>query len=415
MRVLLLNQFFWPDAAATSQLLTDVARGLRERGHEVHAIAGDRGYAIQDSTDTPDVQIHRVKSFRFMRGPLGRLASYASFFFGCAWQGLRVPRPDVVVTLTTPPLLSLIGNLIRALRGAQHFIWEMDMYPDVAVDLQYISSGGLADRVIGAIADFSRKRSNGILALGTCMRDRLVHRGVPSDQISIAENWADSRIIHPAPWPVSSAPFTVLYSGNLGLAHDVNTICDAMANLHHDPRFSFVFAGSGARRPTLEQFCRERQIANAEFRPYSAKTALGESLGCGHVGLITQQDCCLGSVVPSKVYGILAAGRPVLFIGPKQSTVAKILARHQCGWQIDCSDAASLISLLAYLEEHRAQVEIAGARARQAFLAEYDLPIGVERICSLIGAPSSTNDSQISKVATTSAFSPEGERFVNTR
>ncbi|MBV9679245.1 MAG: glycosyltransferase, partial [Acidobacteriaceae bacterium] len=126
MRVLLLNQFFWPDSAATSQLLTDLARGLAERGHEVHAICAEPGYALQDETNPPQAQVHRIPSVRFVRGPLGRVASYASFFLGSAWRGLRVPRPDVVITLTTPPLLSLVGNLVQFLRRSKHFIWEMD-------------------------------------------------------------------------------------------------------------------------------------------------------------------------------------------------------------------------------------------------------------------------------------------------
>src|SRR5437660_11459485 len=102
MRILLLNQFFWPDSAATSQLLTDLARGLAERGHEVHAICAELGYALQDETNPPKAQIHRIPSARFVRGPLGRVASYASFFLGSIGRGLRVPRPDIVISLTTP-------------------------------------------------------------------------------------------------------------------------------------------------------------------------------------------------------------------------------------------------------------------------------------------------------------------------
>lgn len=386
MRILLLNQFFWPDSAATSQLLTDVARGLAERGHEVHAICAEPGYAIQDETDRPQTQIHRIPSVRFVRGPLGRVASYASFFLGSAWRGMRTPRPDLVVTLTTPPLLSLVGNLVKFLRGSKHFIWEMDIYPDVAVDLQYVPAGGIFDRVVGRLADFSRKRSDGILALGPCMRNRLLKRGLPDSKIFVADNWADSRIIHPAPWPEPSAPLTLLYSGNFGLAHDIDTISEAIASLKGDERFRFIFAGGGARRKELESLCRERHIDSVEFRPYSSKTALGESLGSGHIGLITQQTTCLGSVVPSKVYGLLAAGRPVLFIGPEESTVAQIIKRFDCGWHVNCKDTVSLMALLRTLWENRTLIEQAGYRARQAFLQHYDLPHGVSRICQLIGA-----------------------------
>jgi colanic acid biosynthesis glycosyl transferase WcaI len=385
VRILLLNQFFWPDSAATSQFLTDLARGLAERGHDVYAISAEGGgYAPGDLADPPDVKIHRVRTTRFVRGPLGRVLSYGSYFLSCLMRGMTTVRPDVVITLTTPPLLSLIGNILKAFRGARHFIWEMDVYPDVAVDLNYFKAGGMLDRLTGALADFSRHRADGILALGTCMKERLVARGIPEHKIQVAENWADSELIQPN--ELSGGPLTLLYSGNLGLAHDTETILDAMRALKESPEFSFVFAGGGPLRKSLIDCCSAEKIENAQFRPYSSKTSLGESLGLGHIGLVTQRAECVGSVVPSKVYGLLAAGRPVLYIGPRTSTAARLIYKHSCGWQVDCGDSAALISLLYSLAADRTEVAAAGQRAREALLQFYDLPIGVNRICQLIGA-----------------------------
>ncbi len=383
MRILLLNQFFWPEAAATSQLLTDVARELSSRGHEVHAIAGGQGYAIPDTTDRPNVTIHQVRSSRFKRGLLGRVGSYASFFLGCLWTGSRVPRPDVVVTLTTPPLLSTVGRFLQAFRKSRHIVWEMDVYPDVAIDLGYVEAGSLPDKVVGAIADYTRRHADGIIVLGQCMRERMKRRGIPSDKISVAENWADSRIITPVSWP-SEVPFTILYSGNLGLAHDIETVSGALLALKDDARYKFVFAGSGARRIKLEEFCDTHSISNIEFRPYSPKASLGESLGSGHVGLITQQSSCLGSVVPSKAYGLMAAGRPILYIGPRESTVAQLIERFDCGWQVECGDVNGLLAILRHLQSNPSLTRIAGSQARRAFLANYDLPFGVARICEVL-------------------------------
>lgn len=394
MKILLLNQFFWPDSAATSQLLTDLARGLQERGHEVYAICADGGYAIKDISDPPPVEIHRVKAIPFVRGVLGRILSYASFFLTAAVRGLTLPKPDLVITLTTPPLLSLIGNVIKIFRGSRHFIWEMDVYPDVAVDLNYFKANGLLDRLTGLLADYSRHKADGILALGPCMRERLINRGIDSHKIHIAENWADGRIIQPLPAPAENnsaagdPSLTLLYSGNLGLAHDVDTIFDAMQSLKQDSRFRFVFAGSGPLRKKLELACAEAHIESAEFRSYSQRASLAQSLASGDIGLVTQRASCLGSVVPSKVYGLLAAGRPILYIGPAASTVAGLIQRARCGWQVECNDASSLTQLLVHLAENPTQVVAAGRRARQAFLDHYDLPHGVARICALLGASS---------------------------
>jgi colanic acid biosynthesis glycosyl transferase WcaI len=386
MKILLLNQFFWPDSAATSQLLTDLARGLAERGHEVSAVCAGTGYAVVCESTAPPVAIHRVRAVPFVRGKLGRALSYASYFLSCAVQGLLLPRPDLVITLTTPPLLSLIGTLIKRLRGSRHFIWEMDVYPDVAVDLDFFPAGGIAERVTGLLADFSRRHADGILALGECMRERLMARGIPAGQIHVAENWADGRSIQPLPRPPGEERLVILYSGNLGLAHDVDTIFEAMKTLKHETRFRFDFAGGGPLRKQFEEACQREQLESADFRDYSQRTSLGESLASGDIGLVTQRTACLGSVVPSKVYGLLAAGRPVLFIGPARSTVAQIIRRYHCGWHMECGDHSTLVELLRFLEANRSQVEAAGEHGRQAFLQNYDLHLGVSRICALVGA-----------------------------
>ena len=114
------------------------------------------------------------------------------------------------------------------------------------------------------------------------------------------------------------------------------------------------------------------------------REALGVSLGAGDIGLVTEQDACCGAVVPSKVYGLLAAGRPVLFIGPRQATPARIVERFACGWQVDVGDVAGLTALLLRLDGNRDEVAAAARRARETLVAHFDLPLGTERICKLL-------------------------------
>ncbi len=385
MRVLLMNQFFWPDSAATSQLLTDLAVGMAEQEHEVHVICADGTYAAGASGPPPAAVIHRVRTLPFTHGVLGRVLSYLSFYLGALWLGLRGPRPDMVVTLTTPPLLPLLGTLIQAARGSRHFIWEMDVYPDVAVSCGYFRAGGVLERGVGLLADFSRRRADGILALGECMRTRLVARGVERDKIMVAENWADGNAIQPMPRPGNQKELVVLYSGNLGLAHDTETIAAAMSALNDIDGFRFIFTGGGPRRRRLQDFCEQQALRSVEFRSYVQRMSLGESLGAGDIGLVTQKDACCGMVVPSKVYGLLAAGRPVLFIGPADATPARIIRRFHCGWHIACGDIEALTALLKRLAGDRVAVHAAGWQARQALVDHYDLPVGVARICELLG------------------------------
>jgi glycosyltransferase involved in cell wall biosynthesis len=236
---------------------------------------------------------------------------------------------------------------------------------------------------MGASFDDARRQADGIIALGECMRQRLIRRGIPGGRIHVADNWADGAEIHPLPFP-AGGPLRILYSGNLGLAHDVDTFRAVIHHFRSDSRFQFAFAGAGPRRPALELFCREN--ANVSFAGYRPRHELNAAFGDCHIGLVTQKPATLGSVVPSKTYGLMAAGRPILYIGPRDATPARIIERFQCGWQIDPGDARAAIELLEYLAANPALIHTAGALGREAFLKHYDLPIGVARICSLLAA-----------------------------
>jgi colanic acid biosynthesis glycosyl transferase WcaI len=385
MKVLLLNQFFWPDSAATSQFLTEFARYLAEQGHDVFVICGPNGYAAPAPEGCPPpVEIVRTPSLAFSRGSFARVLSYASFATTALWYGFRVPSPDLVITLTTPPLLSLMGTLLKTVRRSRHFIWEMDVYPDVAIDLGFLKPNSWLTRVIGKLSDYSRLRADGIIVLGDCMRDRLIARGIPADKLQVAENWADGNLVRPIPAP-NNGRLCVLYSGNLGLAHDVDTIAGAMEQLKPDERFRFVFRGDGIRRKALEQWCGARQLNAVEFLPYQSRGHLSESLGAGNIGLVTLLPACTGSVVPSKIYALMAAARPVLFVGSRAAMPARIIERFDCGWQIDPGDVEGLIVLLRRLAGNPGLATEAGERARKAFLEHYDFITSVSRLSRALG------------------------------
>ena len=382
MRILLLNQFFYPDSAATSQLLTDLARNLASGGHSVRVICGRSSYAEPDSQNPPAVDIIRIPDLPFGRGLLARTFSYASFLAGALCRGLLSPRPDLILTLTTPPALSAVGSLLKAAFHARHFIWEMDLYPDIAVDLDVLRPRSWLTRLTGAAFDLARQRADGVIALGECMRERLIRHGIPAARISVADNWADGAEIHPLSFPPPE-PLRILYSGNLGLAHDSDTLRAAIHHLRSDRRFHFEFAGAGPLRKDLESFCREN--AHVSFTGYRPRHELAAALGNCHLGLVTQKPATLGSVVPSKTYGLMAAGRPILYIGPREATPARIIHRFRCGWQIDPGDPGAAVELLEHLAANTALIHEAGARGREAFLKHFDLPIGVARIGSLLG------------------------------
>jgi glycosyltransferase involved in cell wall biosynthesis len=381
-KILLLNQFFWPDCSATSQILTDVANHVAAAGHSVTAVCSDSPAPDGDQGPPPPVDIVRVSSFGFSRRPLARVASYASFLLGALHKSF-FSKADIVLTLTTPPLLAVVGTILKKTRHVKHYIWEMDVYPDIVADLGLMNRGSLPMRLTGYIADWTRRNADGIIALGEDMKLRLMAHGIAAEKIYIAENWADSSAITPSPFP--GGPVTIHYSGNLGLAHDIDTIARTMEALRSDPQFRFVFAGGGPQRAGLQAFCREREITNVAFKPYCARTQLGLSLAEGHVGLVTQKPEAIGTVVPSKTSGIMAAGRPLLYIGPRGAVPARIIEKFRCGWHIEPGNVTGLVTLLRSLAGCPSQIHEAGFRARNALLEHYDRHIGVSRIAAILG------------------------------
>jgi len=161
MRILFLNQFFWPDTAATGQLLSDVADHLVSSGETVDVICGSAPYGGSNGSPHPLVGVTRVATSSYAGNPAGRIASYLTFLIGALWHGIRCPAPDVVVTLTTPPLISLVGLAIQKLRGARHVIWEMDVYPDIAVDLGVLERNGLPAQTASGVKCNARPSSPG--------------------------------------------------------------------------------------------------------------------------------------------------------------------------------------------------------------------------------------------------------------
>lgn len=383
MRIAAFNQFFWPDQAPTSQLLTDLTRRLAASGHDVTVVCGAPGYLEAKPTDKPLVRIQPTSTLRFSRGTLARLSSYLSYFAGATWRAVRLGKVDVVITMTTPPYLSLVGNLMKRLRGTQHVVWEMDVYPEVAVDTGAIRKGSLLERVLGAVAHRSRNYADCVWVLGDCMQRRIVATGCDARRIEVHENWAPDSLYR---GPVDAQPnrLRAIYSGNLGRSHDISTLRGALRALRADERIVVRMAGGGSERQPLEAFVRAEGLSNIEFLPYVPHERLGDVLSDADVGLVTLRDGCQGVVVPSKVYGLMACGRPIVFVGPADSTPARVIRRFDCGWQVECGDVRGLVDCLTRLASDPASVRDAGSRARAAFLEHYERDRAVERLCQAI-------------------------------
>ena len=405
MRLVILNQFFYPDHSATSQLMTDLAESLVARGFEVTALAGrgryNGGGGLPPREEYRGVRVERAWATGFGKArTAGRLADYLTFYLGAAWRLLTLRRHDVVLVLTTPPLISLPALLVCRLRRMKLVALVQDVYPDVAVALGALSERGLATRLLDALNRLVLRRADRIVVLGECMRERVAEKaGAGADRrIDVIHNWADGEKIAPLADGEENtfrrehglgARFVVLFSGNFGRVNEFATVLDAARRLRGREDVLFLFVGDGARAAEIEGFVRRESLANVRVLPYQSREMLRYSLAAGDAHLVTLADGLAGLSVPSKAYGVLAAGRPILFVGDPRSAVARLVAEHGCGEVVPAGAGARLAEIIAAWAEDGAGLAAMGARARALFASRFDRPHAVsayvESLASCLG------------------------------
>jgi glycosyltransferase involved in cell wall biosynthesis len=394
LRVLFVNRYYSPDLSATSQMLTDLAEALARSGVEVGVICSrqlyeNAGADLPASEVIHGVSVRRVAGSRFGRDRLvGRAIDYLSFYIGATRTLLRLARDfDVLVMKTDPPLLSLVGWLVAAQRRIPCVNWLHDVFPEVASRLALAPWPRPLEAPLCALRDRSLAAAEANVVLGSRMRDYLVGRGIASTRLSIAENWADETALAPRPASQSTlrrrlsllGRFVVAYSGNLGRAHDAETLLAAAEELRRDPDMTFLLIGGGIKMRALETQARERGLAQLRFLPYQPRESLGDSLAAGDVHLITLLPQLEGLIVPSKFYGILAAGRPVVFVGDRDGELAQVIRDGGVGVTVACGDSPGLCRALRALRDAPLERERMGERARLLFEQRYTLRASVAR------------------------------------
>jgi colanic acid biosynthesis glycosyl transferase WcaI len=349
-RVVFVNRYFHPDHSATSQIASDLAFHLAARGWKVTAVTSRQRYddprARLDSGMVHGVHVERVWSTRFGRaGLIGRALDYVTFYLS-AFIALLNHRQSVVVAMTDPPLMSVVA----AVASKRVVNWVQDLFPEVAESL-----GIRVPRVLRTLRDWSLRRARANVVLGDLMAAR-----VP--KAVIIHNFADADL---APQPRPDAPrFVVGYSGNLGRAHEFETIVGAMQRL---PDVQFLFTGGGAQLEAVKRAAG----ANASFRPYAPREELSTSLSAADAHLVSLKPSLEGLVLPSKFYGVLAVGRPVIFVGARDGELARIIEEYRCGIVVAMGDVEGLANAIRTLAGDRAESAAMGHRGRELYLARF--------------------------------------------
>ena len=402
--IAILTQYFYPEVPGTAQISTDLALGLQEAGFDVHVFTGQPAYwesgRLPRYEEYRGVRIHRASSLPLSRsrlsarGHTSRLLSGLTVGTVTLLKMIARRKPSAVLVDSTSPFLLVVAWLLRKLRRVPYVFVVQDVYPEIALELGIIRRGSMAERVWRAVYRRVYDASAKIIVLGPRMREvvqrSLTHTG--RDKCVVIPNWADGDAIVPV--RASENPrrqelglvdkFVVLYSGNMGPAHDMRTVLDGAERLQHLQGVQFLFIGDGGSREWVGSTVEKKKLENVRMLPYQPEGALPYSLTCGDVSLVTQKRGMEGLSVPSKVYSSLAAGLAIVGIAGERSDVGDIVEEHECGFRVAQGDVDGLVRAIERLNGDRGLLEEMKRRARRCFEANYARKNAIDRYVAVV-------------------------------
>jgi colanic acid biosynthesis glycosyl transferase WcaI len=380
-RIIFLNRFFFPDHSATSQILSDLSFHLAQTGHDVVVITSQQRYEdsrarLSTNENIRGVTIHRVPTTQFGRSHLpGRLVDYASFY-ASVWRAVNriASAGDILVAKTDPPMLGALVTHAARRRKAHLVNWLQDLYPEIAVTLGVPFMKGPAAGALTRLRDASLRSARTNVVIGERMAAVLRTHAISSDRIRVIPNWCADPSIAPYT-PVTENPlrrawrleqkFVFGYSGNLGRAHEFETVLQAARQLQNEPRIVFLIVGGGHFVHALSSRVRELHLDDRfVFQPYQQQTTLNDTLNLPDLHWISLRPELEGLIVPSKFYSIAAAGKPMVIISAKDGELATVVRRGACGFVFEPGDSAGLVRLLTRLSREPDDLIRLGRAAR---------------------------------------------------
>ena len=345
MRILLVNQAFYPDVVSSGQHLTDLAVSLAHVGHDVTVVAAASGYDDPSRRFPYREKWKGVDVIRIAATHLGkanrcrRAIDFASFLVLCSLRLLALGSFDVIVAMTSPPLISVLAALLARFKGGRFVFWVMDLNPDEAIAAGWLTSGSHTTRLLENLLRFSLRRASKVVVLDRFMKDRILTRGIDTAKVMTLPPWAhDDDVLFDADARESfrrehglADKFIVMYAGNHSPCHPLDTLLHGAFKLRTCHAIRFVFVGGGSAVDKVRRFAGAHQLQNIIQLPYQPLCALSATLSAADLQIITLGDPFVGIVHPCKIYNTLRVGSPVLYIGPPESHVADLSSRVPYG------------------------------------------------------------------------------------
>ena len=385
MHILLLNEYYPPDTSATAKMAAQVAEALAQR-HQVTVVAGRPSYdpearypyAVLRRGMRNKVTVECVGSTAFPRHQMPRrVANYLSYLALAVPRALAL-RPDIILAMTDPPVAGIAGALIARLAG-RPFVYNIrDLYPDMAVGGDIVRAGKWVARW-ESLHRWALKQAARVIVLGDDMRERILAKGVAAERVVVVRDGTIPATT-PAKTPASTVaqeadqsdlvvqeirhgfPFVVLHAGNLGFYGAWDTLLAAAKTVSNE-NTGLVFIGDGANRAALESAA--HNLANVKFAPFRPVGQIAQVMMAGDVHIVTVKRGLEGVVVPSKLYSILAAGRPIIVVAPAECDAARIVVESGCGVAADPDDPAAVAAAIRELSAQPARLAEMGRRARE--------------------------------------------------
>ena len=390
-KVIFINRYFYPDLSATSQILSDIAFDLAKDSDSVYIVCSNQLYQnpaanLLKSERVNNVNIIRVKSTNFGRkNIIFRSFDYLTFYINTFLLLLNLSsKNDLLVFKTDPPMMSLLGYALSKIKNIIYINWLQDIFPEIA-EASFSTKAAYIYKPLKIIRDKSLSAAKMNVVIGINMKNLLIKRGIDRSKIEIINNWSDSNSVAPIAkeensfikdWGISDK-FIVGYSGNFGRVHEAETILDSVSSLREHKDIVFLFIGGGKKFDYIKQYSKKNNIENILFKPYQDREDLAHSLSCSDVHIVSLLPKIEGLVVPSKLYGIMAVGRPVLNVGSQTGEVANTLRKHDCGSSIEPGQSSKLTQNILLLKDDKTLLNRLGRNARNAFLNYYDKNIAL--------------------------------------
>lgn len=401
LSVVLVTQYFHPDTSANSTILSELAVGLADRGMDVSVVTAQPSYSESDRSVTEPkreyhkgVSIRRLPSTRFDRndGLLKRMINELSFFLVAFLYLIIRQRSNVVLLPTAPSFLPIVSWPLQ-FRGYKPVPIVMDLYPAMAVALGYIDADSLIRRVWDWLNHRAYRRAETTVTIGDTMAERL-RQEYGDISVRVIHNWEDGDFI--TPMDKSENPFakehgftdqfTLLYSGNLGRHHDLESLVEAAAILEDEdlPPFEFVFIGEGGQKESLERYVADHDIELVRFFPYQPIEELPNSLTSADVSIVTMAQGVEGLCVSSKFYTALASGQAVLAVSSPDTEIARVVKETNCGIHVEPNSPEAVANAVRrWLRSPELAIGM-GATAREVFESDFSKSVAISQYHNLL-------------------------------